>query len=107
MSTDTKSLTSNEAIRAELESWLDENWSPDRSLLAWRDILVDGGWAAPGWPSEYFGRGFDRIRLPWCMKSSERKVQWVPLQLGPEGWHLKRYWRWEMMIRNAGISVLS
>ena len=63
MSTDTKSLTSNEAIRAELESWLDENWSPDRSLLAWRDILVDGGWAATGWPSEYFGRGFDRDQV--------------------------------------------
>ena len=31
MSTDTKSLTANEAIRAELESWLDENWSPDQS----------------------------------------------------------------------------
>ena len=60
MSTDTESLTSNEAIRAELESWLDENWSPDRSLLAWRDMLVDGGWAATGWPTEYFGRGFDR-----------------------------------------------
>lgn len=60
MSTDTKSLTSNEVIRAELESWLDENWSPDRSLLAWRDILVDGGWAATGWPLEYYGRGFDR-----------------------------------------------
>ena len=39
-------------------AWLDENWSPDRSLIEWRNILVDGGWAAPHWPEDCFGRGF-------------------------------------------------
>ncbi|MEJ6592524.1 MAG: acyl-CoA dehydrogenase family protein [SAR86 cluster bacterium] len=45
-------------ISVELNAWLDQNWSPDRSLVEWRDLLVDGGWAAPGWPSAYFGRDF-------------------------------------------------
>lgn len=45
-------------ISVELNAWLDKNWSPDRSLVEWRDLLVDGGWAAPGWPSAYFGRDF-------------------------------------------------
>jgi len=54
---------SDDAIRTELEQWLQDNWSPDRSLLEWRNILVDGGWAATGWPVEYFGRGFDREQV--------------------------------------------
>ena len=48
-----------EDIKKEASQWLDENWSPDRSLQEWRNILVDGGWAAPAWPVEYFGRGFN------------------------------------------------
>ncbi|MEM7019143.1 MAG: acyl-CoA dehydrogenase family protein, partial [Pseudomonadota bacterium] len=45
-------------IKKEVADWLDASWSPDRSLLEWRNILVDGGWAAPHWPEEYYGRGF-------------------------------------------------
>ena len=45
-------------IRVELNAWLDQHWSPDLSLVQWRDCLVDGGWAAPVWPSEFFGRDF-------------------------------------------------
>lgn len=48
----------HDEIRNEVSAWLDENWSPDRSLIEWRNILVDGGWAAPHWPVEYYGRGF-------------------------------------------------
>jgi alkylation response protein AidB-like acyl-CoA dehydrogenase len=48
----------DDEIRQEVGRWLDENWSPDRSLRDWRNILVDGGWAAPHWPEDYFGRGF-------------------------------------------------
>lgn len=47
-----------EAIKAEVAAWLDENWSPDRSLVEWRTMLLDAGWAAPGWPEDCFGRGF-------------------------------------------------
>ncbi|MGK0221485.1 MAG: alkylation response protein AidB-like acyl-CoA dehydrogenase [Limisphaerales bacterium] len=47
-----------ETIREEVSAWLDENWSPERSLTAWREILVEGGWAAPEWPKEFYGRGY-------------------------------------------------
>ncbi len=48
----------DETIRETVGRWLDENWSPDRSLREWREILLEGGWAAPHYPEEYFGRGF-------------------------------------------------
>ena len=43
----TRSGLTDEEIRNEVTQWLDENWSSDRSLIEWRNILVDGGWAAP------------------------------------------------------------
>lgn len=49
-----------EQIREELTAWLDEHWDPDLSLLDWRNILVDGGWAAPAWPIDCFGRGYSQ-----------------------------------------------
>ena len=48
----------NDEIREEVSAWLDANWQPDRSLREWRDILIDGGWAAPQWPSAWYGRDF-------------------------------------------------
>ncbi|MEM7001609.1 MAG: acyl-CoA dehydrogenase family protein [Pseudomonadota bacterium] len=46
-------------IKAQVGAWLNENWDVQRPLRAWREILVEGGWAAPTWPVEFFGRGFD------------------------------------------------
>ena len=52
----------NDIMPAQIEravnAWIDENWNPDLSLIEWRNILVEGGWAAPHWPEDYFGRGF-------------------------------------------------
>ena len=48
----------HDEIRRDVAQWIDDNWSPDRPLREWREILLDGGWAAPHWPEEYFGRGF-------------------------------------------------
>ncbi len=48
----------NDEIIAAVNAWIDENWNPDLSLIEWRNILVDGGWATPHWPSDYFGRDF-------------------------------------------------
>ncbi|MDP6376583.1 MAG: acyl-CoA dehydrogenase family protein [Pseudomonadales bacterium] len=45
-------------ITGEVNAWLDENWDPNLSLEDWRRILVDGGWATPHWPSQFFGRDF-------------------------------------------------
>ena len=46
-----------EELRAELKEWLGENWDPGLSLAEWRVRLADAGWAFPGWPSEWGGRG--------------------------------------------------
>jgi len=43
-------------VTAELNEWLSANWDPDRSLLAWREIIVDAGWAKPSWSTECHGR---------------------------------------------------
>ena len=47
-------------IESVLNDWLDANWSSDLSLREWRERLVEGGWAAVHWPSDYFGRNFDQ-----------------------------------------------
>jgi alkylation response protein AidB-like acyl-CoA dehydrogenase len=47
-----------EQISQAVNAWLDDHWDPELSLEAWRTLLVDGGWAIPNWPSEYFGRDF-------------------------------------------------
>ncbi len=54
-----------ESVRADVRAWLEANWDPNRSLLEWRNILVDSGWGMPQWPREWFGRdlpvGFSRV----------------------------------------------
>ncbi|MDH4144804.1 MAG: acyl-CoA dehydrogenase family protein, partial [Acidimicrobiia bacterium] len=44
-------------VRAEVRTWLEENWDPERPLLEWRGILADSGWGCPTWPVEWFGQG--------------------------------------------------
>lgn len=54
-----------DSIRTEVRTWLEENWDPNRSLLDWRNILVSSGWGMPQWPKAWFGRdmpmGFARV----------------------------------------------
>ena len=56
------------AFRDELRGWLAENPPPPEPTEGgedehyawrrdWQRTLYDGGWAAPGWPAEYGGRG--------------------------------------------------
>lgn len=44
------------SVRAEVRAWLEENWSPDQSLIEWRTLLADSGWGCPTWPKEWCGR---------------------------------------------------
>jgi alkylation response protein AidB-like acyl-CoA dehydrogenase len=41
---------------AELRQWLTDNWDPELSLLQWRGLLADAGWAFPAWPEQWCGR---------------------------------------------------
>lgn len=48
---------SDDEVRAEARTWFDATWDPERPLAEWRDLLVDSGWACPGWPADRYGRG--------------------------------------------------
>ena len=43
-------------ISAQVLGWFREAWDPDLTLVEWRNRLVDSGWAAPSWSSDWFGR---------------------------------------------------
>lgn len=43
-------------LRAQVRAWAEESWDPSLSLLAWRQRLLDAGWAVPSWPAHWFGR---------------------------------------------------
>ncbi len=51
------SNVSEAEVRAEVREWLIANWSPERSLVEWRNMLADSGWGMPQWPREWYGRG--------------------------------------------------
>jgi alkylation response protein AidB-like acyl-CoA dehydrogenase len=46
-------------------TWFRSAWDPSLTLMAWRQLLVDSGWAVPSWSERWFGRGLpawaDRI----------------------------------------------
>jgi len=45
-------------IREDVRQWIKETWDPAISLLEWRTRLVEGKWAVPSWPSNWFGRDY-------------------------------------------------
>ena len=44
----------------ELRTWLEENWDPDLTVGEWWERLGLAGWAAPGLPTNAYGRGLAR-----------------------------------------------
>ena len=61
----TPDITPDETtVRAEVRAWLAAHWQVDRSLVEWRQLLVDSGWGMPHWPSEWHGRGLPMALLP-------------------------------------------
>lgn len=50
------STPNREAVEKEIRRWLISNWDPTLSLQAWRELLVDAGWAVPSWSRQWFGR---------------------------------------------------
>ena len=45
------------SVRADVRAWVTANWDPSLSLRAWRERLLDAGWAVPSWPEQWFGKG--------------------------------------------------
>jgi alkylation response protein AidB-like acyl-CoA dehydrogenase len=50
-------LTENE-LRREVRDWVKSQWDPSMSLRAWRERLVEAGWAVPSWPERWYGKGW-------------------------------------------------
>lgn len=76
-------------IRKEVSDWLDANWSADRSLNEWRNILLEGGWAAPNWPEDCFGRGYNAeqsavVSEVFALKGAVGAAQVGPRRLAAE-----------------------
>jgi alkylation response protein AidB-like acyl-CoA dehydrogenase len=47
-------------VTDELTGWLEANWDPELTVAEWWERLGTSGWAAPGWPTEWFGKGLSR-----------------------------------------------
>ena len=43
-------------VRKEARTWLENNWDPNLDLFEWRNKLADSGWGLPNWPSDWYGR---------------------------------------------------
>lgn len=75
----------DEAIRTEVEAWLDKHWSAQRTLFEWRNMLVEGGWAAPQWPKEWYGKGYDQAQTSIVSTAFAKKGAVGAAQSGPGG----------------------
>src|SRR5690349_20880063 len=52
--------TSSDDLVDELRSWLEENWDPEITVGEWWQRLGLSGWAAPGLPTNAYGKGLGR-----------------------------------------------
>lgn len=57
--TDVATLTqmTEDDLCAEAHPSVKDNWNPVLSLRAWRERLVESGWAFPSWPVRWYGKG--------------------------------------------------
>jgi len=46
-----------DSLRADVRAWVTAHWDPSLSLRAWRELLLDAGWAVPSWPGRWYGKG--------------------------------------------------
>ena len=44
-------------VLRQAQEFIDANWSESVDPDAWRELVVDSGWAALRWPEQWFGRG--------------------------------------------------
>jgi alkylation response protein AidB-like acyl-CoA dehydrogenase len=59
--TDTATDTSStETILSDVRAWLGDNWDPDLTVAEWWERLGLSGWAAPGLPTNAYGKGISR-----------------------------------------------
>ena len=52
-------------VLAELRRWIEASWDPELSLVRWRELLADAGWACPAWPRGWCGRSLPPAWPRW------------------------------------------
>ncbi|MGV3760419.1 MAG: acyl-CoA dehydrogenase family protein [Actinomycetota bacterium] len=57
--TDTAAKQSTDVVD-EVRAWLEENWDPELTVGEWWERLGLSGWAAPGLPTNAYGKGLNR-----------------------------------------------
>ena len=53
----TDGLVDDDSTRSEVRGWLSANWNPTLTRAEWAERVVDSGWAAPTWSTQWHGRG--------------------------------------------------
>jgi len=60
MTDTTEAAPAQDELVDELRTWLEENWDPDLTVGEWWQRLGLAGWAAPGLPTNAYGRALGR-----------------------------------------------
>ena len=72
-------------IRRAVSEFIDAEFDPALSLIEWRTRLLDGGWAAPLWPGDWFGRGFNQEQASVVAEVFRERGVVPAASIGPRG----------------------
>ena len=72
-------------IRRAVSKFIDAEFDPELSLIEWRTRLLDGGWAAPLWPADWFGRGFNQEQASVVAEVFRERGVVPAASIGPRG----------------------
>ena len=72
-------------IRKAVSEFIDAEFDPGLSLIEWRTRLLDGGWAAPLWPADWFGRGFSQEQASVVGEVFRERGVVPAASIGPRG----------------------
>ena len=72
-------------IRRAVSEFIDAEFDPELSLIEWRTRLLDGGWAAPLWPADWFGRGFNQEQASVVAEVFRERGVVPAASIGPRG----------------------
>ena len=72
-------------IKRAVSEFIDAEFDPELSLIEWRTRLLDGGWAAPLWPGDWFGRGFNQEQASVVAKVFRERGVVPAASIGPRG----------------------
>ena len=72
-------------IRRAVSEFIDAEFDSELSLIEWRTRLLVGGWAAPLWPADWFGRGFNQEQASVVAEVFRERGVVPAASIGPRG----------------------